>query len=94
LILFASGEAFWRGYIIFGLRPAFGLYAIPIMIIPYSMSHFGKPFPEAMGSIVAGGVLGYLALRHGNFWLGVLAHYAVALIMDLTAIFYRGISLV
>ena len=93
-LVFLSGESFWRGYIIFGLKPYLGWYSIPVMVIPYAMSHFGKPFPEAMGAIVAGTVLGFLALRHGNFWLGVLAHYAVALTMDITAVIYRGIDLI
>jgi membrane protease YdiL (CAAX protease family) len=91
LLVFVSGESFWRGYIVFGLRPLMGQHAILVMTIPYAMSHFGKPFPEAMGAILVGIVLGYMALRHGNFWLGVLAHYSVALTMDLTAIAYRGI---
>ena len=92
--VFLSGESFWRGFIIFGLKPRFGWYSIPIMIIPYVMAHFGKPFPETVGAVLAGSILGYLALRHGNFWLGVLTHYAVALTMDLTSIFYRGISFI
>lgn len=92
--MFMSGESFWRGYIIFGLEKTFGYYAILIMVIPYSMSHFGilafgytgKPFAETMGSIIAGVILGYLALRHRSFWYGVLLHWFVAVTMDVTAV--------
>lgn len=90
-LVFVSGEAFWRGYLVFGLRPALGLYAIPVMIIPYVMGHFGKPWPETLGAVLTGGVLGYLALRHGNFWLGVLTHWGVAIAMDLIALHFRGV---
>lgn len=92
-LVFISGESFWRGYIIFGLKPYVGLYAIPIMILPYVMGHFGKPAPETFGAIATGAVLGYLALRHGNFWLGVVVHWGVAIVMDLTAIYFRGVVL-
>lgn len=96
-MMFLSGESFWRGYILFGLEKYFGYYAIFIMVIPYSMGHFGvlgfgytgKPFPETMGSILAGLVLGYLALKHRSFWLGVLLHWAVALTMDGLVIYHR-----
>ena len=36
--------------------------------------------------------MGYLALRHRNFWLGVAVHWSVALSMDLLAIRARGIE--
>jgi hypothetical protein len=39
-------------------------------------------------------VLGTLALRHRSFWLGVAAHYGVALTMDLSAMVRQGIKLV
>ena len=92
LLLFVSGEAFWRGFVLFGLRPHFGHYAILIMTIPYTMQHFGKPFPETMGAVLTGFVLGWLAMRRGDFWPGVALHYAAALTMDLAAILWRGLS--
>jgi membrane protease YdiL (CAAX protease family) len=64
------------------------------MIIPYVTAHFGKPLPETLGAIVTGLVLGTLALRHRSFWLGVAAHYGVALTMDLSAMVRQGIKLV
>ena len=90
LIQFFSIEAFFRGFIIFGLRQRLGYYSVLVMVIPYCMIHFGKPMPEALGAIVAGTILGVLALRSGSFYLGVALHCAVALLMDLLAVYSLG----
>ena len=93
LLIFISGEAFWRGYLSFGLERDFGLYALPMMIVPYVTAHFGKPLSETLGAIVAGAILGWLALKHRSIWLGVALHFAVALTMDLLAIHYNGFTI-
>lgn len=90
LIQFFAIEAFFRGFVIFGLRPRFGYYSVLVMVIPYCMIHFGKPMAEALGAIVAGAVLGVLALRSGSFYLGVALHCFVALAMDLLAVYGLG----
>ena len=79
---FICVEYFFRGFMISALRPRFGLGAVAIMIAPYTMLHFQKPLPEALGAIVAGLVLGYLAYRTRSIWGGVLVHIAVAISMD------------
>lgn len=93
-MVFVSGESFWRGFIAFGLEKDLGHLALVFMIIPYVTAHFGKPLPETLGAIVTGLVLGGLALKHRSFWLGVAAHYGVALTMDLSAIARQGIKLI
>lgn len=90
LIQFFSIEAFFRGFIVFGLRPRLGYYSVFVMVIPYCMIHFGKPVPEALAAIFAGVVLGVLALRSGSFYLGVVLHCVVALLMDLLAVYSLG----
>ncbi|MBN1945257.1 MAG: CPBP family intramembrane metalloprotease [Bradymonadales bacterium] len=84
---FLSLEAFFRGFLLFGLERRFGYYAVLIMTIPYCMIHFGKPFSESLAAIGAGLILGTLALRSRSFLLGVFLHYGVALTMDLLAIY-------
>lgn len=91
VMVFVAGEAFWRGFLVFGTVRDFGAYAIPLMVLPYTLAHFGKPLPETLGSIAAGSVLAWLALKHRSVWLGVALHYAVALTMDLLAIRAAGI---
>ena len=76
-------EAFFRGYLLFTLERRFGWTAVFFMVVPYCMIHFHKPVLEAFGALVAGTVLGVLALRLRSFFGGVLLHGLVALTMDL-----------
>jgi hypothetical protein len=90
LLIFVSGEAFWRGFLTIGLAPRLGIFGLAYMLVPYVTAHFGKPFSETLGAIGAGLLLGSLALRHQTVWLGVALHDAVAVTMDLVAIWHHG----
>jgi len=90
-LVFLSGESFWRGYLVFGLERDLGRMAIPWMVMLYSMSHYGKPFLETNAAILAGSVLGWLALRHRSFWLGVALHWTVAVAMDVAVLWRQGV---
>lgn len=94
LMIFVSGEGFWRGFLTFGAERDLGLYALAFMAVPYVTAHFGKPYAETMGAIAAGTTLGWLALKHRSVWLGVAVHFGVALSMDLLAIRARGLEVV
>jgi len=83
---FLSLEFFFRGFMLHGLKRAIGAHAIWVMIVPYCMIHYGKPMLETMGAILAGLVLGTLALRTRSIWCGVLIHVSVAVTMDLLAL--------
>ena len=91
-MMFLSGESFWRGYMTFGLGRDLGVTALPWMVMMYSIGHYAKPILEVNGSIIAGFVLGYLALRHRSFFLGALLHWSIALTMDLAVLYQRGVS--
>ena len=91
-MMFLSGESFWRGYMTFGLGRDLDIAALPWMVMMYSIGHYGKPILEVNGSIIAGFVLGYLALRHRSFFLGALLHWSIALTMDLAVLWQRGIT--
>ncbi|MBK9069430.1 MAG: CPBP family intramembrane metalloprotease [Myxococcales bacterium] len=86
---FIGVEFFFRGWLLHGLRPMFGAHAIFIAVVPYCMIHFPKPMPEAIGSVIAGLVLGTMALRSKSIWGGVVLHIAVAVAMDALAIMAR-----
>jgi membrane protease YdiL (CAAX protease family) len=83
---FLSLEFFFRGFLLQGLRRAFGSGAIFVMVVPYCMIHYGKPLPETFGAIGAGLILGTLAMRTRSIWGGVMIHVGVAWTMDLLAV--------
>jgi membrane protease YdiL (CAAX protease family) len=91
-MMFVSGESFWRGYMTFGLGRDLDIAALPWMVMMYSIGHYAKPILEVNGSIIAGFVLGYLALRHRSFFLGALLHWSIALTMDLAVLDQRGVT--
>ena len=86
---FFALEFFFRGFLLHSLKPALGIYAILITVIPYTMIHFTKPMPEAIAAIAAGLFLGWLSYRSGTIWLGVLLHCAVAVSMDVFSLMNR-----
>lgn len=63
LTQFFCVEFFFRGPLLFRLESRFGLAAIGMMVVPYALLHIYKPFPEALGSIAAGFLLGFLSLK-------------------------------
>lgn len=87
---FAALELFFRGFLVHGLVPRFGWLAVPIMVVPYTMLHFGKPMPEALAATVGGLVLGTLAVRTRSIWWGVALHVSIALTMDVLSLWQRG----
>jgi membrane protease YdiL (CAAX protease family) len=87
---FFSLELFFRGWIVGALRKSFGAGAIFVMAAPYCMIHYGKPYLEAHGAIVAGVVLGSLAMRTKSIYSGYLVHITVAFSMDFLALWHRN----
>lgn len=83
---FLGLEAFFRGFMLFGLYPRLGNHAIAVMMIPYVMIHFGKPMPETLSAIAAGFILGWLALKSKSFLWGWMLHWGVAITMDVMVI--------
>jgi hypothetical protein len=83
---FLAVEFFFRGVIVLGLKKQLGRYSILFMLTPYCMLHFHKPIFEALGSILAGVILGTLAWETETVIYGWFLHYAVALTMDLLAL--------
>lgn len=90
LFQFIGLEAFFRGFLVFGLLRRFGMLSIVVMTVPYTMIHFGKPMPEATAAILAGLLLGYLAVRSRSFVPGVFLHVGVAMTMDVLVLWRTG----
>lgn len=85
---FFSLEIFFRGWWVRACR-SFGAGAILAMVVPYCMIHYGKPYLEACGAIVAGTVLGSLSMRTKSIYAGFLVHVTVAILMDFLALHHR-----
>lgn len=79
---FFALELFFRGFWLGTLRKSFGSGAIFAMAVPYCMIHFGKPYLEAIGAIIAGIALGSLSMRTKSIYQGFLVHVTVAGLMD------------
>jgi len=85
---FVSLEFFFRGFMLQATKATLGVYSIFAMVVPYCMIHYGKTFVECMAAIVAGTVLGTIALRTRSIWGGIFVHVAVAWTMDLLTVGY------
>jgi membrane protease YdiL (CAAX protease family) len=87
---FVTLEFFFRGFLVHGTKHRFGAYAIPVMMIPYCMIHFGKPLLETLAAIVAGLALGFMSLKTRSVALGAAIHITVAVSMDLASLWRQG----
>jgi len=90
LCQFVAVEFFFRGFLLFAFEKELGFKAVLIPLIPYVMIHFGKPFPETLGAIVAGLVLGTMALRSKSIVPGICVHFSIAIGMDLLSLWQQG----
>ena len=84
-------ELFFRGFMAARDCAASGSGAIWSMVVPYCMIHYGKPYLEASAAIIAGVVLGSLAMRTRSIYAGFLVHATVAVLMDILALERRKI---
>lgn len=87
---FIAIEFFFRGPLLFLLYRSLKETAIFVMLVPYALIHIHKPFPEALGAIVAGAILGTLAIKSRSIWWGVLLHMYIAVLADTLGLLYSG----
>jgi len=89
-VQFFALEFFFRAFLLEGLRRTMGAGAVLVMLMPYCMLHFPKTGVESAASIIAGLVLGVMAMRWRSIWGGVLIHTTVAVSMDLASLLQQG----
>jgi membrane protease YdiL (CAAX protease family) len=88
LAQFFTLELFFRGFWLRAMR-SFGSGAIWSMVVPYCMIHYGKPYLESSSAVIAGVVLGSLAMRTRSIYAGFLVHATIAVTMDILALDHR-----
>ena len=89
-IQFFALEFFFRAFLLESLRKSIGIASVMLMLIPYCMIHFAKTPAESAGSLVAGFILGMMALRSRSIWGGVLLHWLIAIEMDIMSLWQKG----
>lgn len=89
-VQFFALEFFFRGWMLGALRRTMGASAIFVMAVPYCMIHYGKPYLEAHGAIIAGIALGTLSMKTRSVYAGFLLHVLVAAGMDVLSLYKRG----
>ncbi|MDX1420547.1 MAG: CPBP family intramembrane glutamic endopeptidase [Rubricoccaceae bacterium] len=82
LFYWIGWEYLWRGFVLFGTAPAFGLGAIVVQMVPFAILHADKPAAEAYLSILGGLALGALVWRCRSFWIAVPIHAFQMLALD------------
>jgi uncharacterized protein len=93
LFQFFAVEFFFRGFLLHGTKKSMGYFSVLLCTIPYCMIHFHKPLPEALAAIVAGIILSTLSLKNNSIWLGVAIHVTIAWLMDVCALWQKGLIL-
>jgi membrane protease YdiL (CAAX protease family) len=74
IVIIASLEFFFRGFLLFGLMRRFGAGAVAVQMLPFAALHAGKPEAEAFGCILSGLYLGYVAYRSNAIWPAFVIH--------------------
>jgi hypothetical protein len=85
IMQFITLELFFRGFIVMRLEPYVERGGVWVMTMLYVILHFGKPFPETLGSCFGGLILGVIAYYSRSIFGGVLIHLGVAMLMEILA---------
>ncbi len=81
-IVMFTGEAFFRGVILFTLAKRSFWGAIVFQSLPYAYLHFGKPGIEVPYSLAAGIVFGWANLRSRSLLPSFLTHFSGSALFD------------
>ena len=93
---FFSYEAFFRGYLQFGLKSenAGWREIVVILLIQTAITtlfHIGKPTTEITAAAVMGPVIGYVAIRFNSIGYALGIHYLMNVFMDYFILSHRHI---
>ncbi|UCH95461.1 MAG: CPBP family intramembrane metalloprotease [Candidatus Aminicenantes bacterium] len=60
----------------------FGVYAVLIQMLAYTMWHIPKPTPEYIGALFWGVIVAAIALKIRSIWPIIIVHWALNVILD------------
>lgn len=90
LLFYVGWEFHFRGYLLFGLRPAIGASnAVLLQTMASSLLHIGSPAAETFGAILAGVLWGVLALWTRSLMPSLVQHFLLGLALDAFICFAR-----
>lgn len=78
-------EFLFRGFYLWMLVPFFGRWAIVVQMVPFALSHWGRPPLELWTSFPGGLIVGWLAYRSRSFLPGFVLHLGLDLLTVLVA---------
>lgn len=78
-----SAEFLLRGFLMFALWRRIGPLALVVQLIPFVLTHVGKPEIELWSTFVGGSVFAWLNWRTGSILWSALGHVYVLTLMEL-----------
>lgn len=83
LLFYAGWEFHFRGFLLFGLRPAIGdANAVLLQAMASALLHIGSPAAETFGSILGGILWGVVALRTRSLLSSLGQHFLLGIALD------------
>jgi membrane protease YdiL (CAAX protease family) len=90
LFFYTAWEFFFRGFLLFGLRPILGDWlAICVQVIPSTLWHIGLPSGELFAAIAGGILFGIMAIRTRSIVWPIILHALIGISLDLMLVLSR-----
>ena len=91
-LYYVSFEFFYRGFLLFTLKDAWGLSAaVWTQVLLSTLIHVGKPLTETLAAFPAGFLFAFLALRTRSLVWPVLLHLIIGLVTDAAVLGRQGL---
>lgn len=90
IIYLIGYEFMFRGFLLFGLIPYFGIWtSIVLNLAFYSLMHIPKGMKETIGALPFGAIICLLTISTGTLWVAILAHMSLALSNEWFSLYYH-----
>jgi membrane protease YdiL (CAAX protease family) len=83
LIELIPAEFLLRGFLMFALWRRIGALALVVQLVPFVLTHVGKPEIELWSTFIGGSVFAWLNWRTGSILWSALGHVYVLTLMEL-----------